>query len=292
MARMVKSVVVAVCSVVLVAAEAGVRDFTTTSGQVFRGELLDYNQATDRVTLKTEQGKTEQFKAGGLVDGDYLFVQDWDAVRLFSRTTHFRLYLYGPESLKKWSKIIWRRPPGNVEAQQTIKIDHNRVGYEIKFDNMTGHDLENVELKYNIIYMQERMDYWKEEKVQEIVVRPAVHRFPVIAAGKKLKFPSRTIVLRHKEVAEAGVRLRYLQGEGRFLKSEVLGMVFRASIKTRSGQATVREMRIPKDLSEGYAWVEPTAENTVWADDTISEKNDTKKPPTLWVEMGGSVGGD
>ncbi|VGO14781.1 hypothetical protein PDESU_03350 [Pontiella desulfatans] len=272
----------------VVAADAEVRDFRTQDGKSVRGEIESYKLQTDKLAIKTEGGKTVQLKADDLVDDDYVYVRDWDSVRLFSQNTHFRMYFNGPESLNKWSKILWRRPPGNVEAQQTYKIDHNRLGYEIKFDNQTGYDLENVELKYNLFYMQERMDYRVEEKVPDIVVRPCLERYAIVPSGKNNKFASKTIVLRRKEIAGAGTKLRYLEGEGRFLKSEMIGAIFRATITTRSGLSTVREIRMPKDLSEEYVWVEPTAENIVWADDSLDEREDVRRPPTLWVELGGS----
>ncbi|WP_372806696.1 hypothetical protein [Pontiella sp.] len=264
-----------------------VRDFRTRDGKVVRGELFAYNPRTDKLTIVTEKKKTVQLKGNDLADEDYIHVRDWDSVRLFSQNTHFRMYFSGPDSLNKWSRILWRRPPGKVDAQQTYRIDHNRMGYGIKFDNQTGYDLENLEIKYNIFYLQERMDYWKEEKVPEIVVRPCRLRMAVVPAGKNQKIATRTVVLRRKEIAAAGTKLRYLEGDGRFLKSQMIGAIFRISIRTRSGQAAVREIRLPKELSEHYVWVEPTAENSVWPDDDLDEREAVARPPTLWVEQGG-----
>ncbi len=265
---------------------AGIRDFHARNGTTVRGELLEYNRSLDRLTLRNEASKTVQIKGRELVAEDMDWVRDWDKVRLFSQNTHFRVYIIGPTSLNKWTKYLWRRPPGKVEPYITTKIFFERVGYDIKFDNQTGYDLENVQLKYNIFYRQERMDYRVEKKVPEIVVRPAVHTFTTIAQGRNMKFPSGSIVLRRKEIADASTKLRYLAGEGRFLKSELVGMVFRASITTPSGQATVREIRVPKNLSEEYVWVEPTADNSAWQDDQLDEREDTQKPPTLWEESG------
>ena len=267
---------------------AEVRDFTTRDGQTVKGEIQEYSLKTDKVTIRQGKGKSVQLKAAALSDNDFIYVRDWDAVRRFAQNTDFRIYLNDAVSMNKWTKYIWRRPPGKVEPYITWKTDFNRLSYQIKFENQTEYDLENVEIKYCIFYRQERMDYRIEEKVNDLVVRPCLHRFAIVPDGQNKKFNSRSIVLRRHEIAGAGNNLEYLEGDGRFLKSKLVGMVFRASIKTASGHSTVREIRLPKGLSEEYVWVEPSPENTRWPDDGLDEREETQRPPTLFEEMGGS----
>lgn len=269
-------------------ASAEMRDFSTQGGETVRAELLDYNLKTDKVTLKADTGKTVLLKADSLADKDFMYVRDWDAVRLFSKNTKFRIYLNEVESKNKWTKYSWRRNPGKVQPSHILTTYFNRLSYEIKFDNQTGYDLENVEIKYCIYYEQERLDHRIEEKVADLVVRPSLHTYAIIPDGQNKKFESNSIVLRRKDIL-GGTRMYYLEGEGRMLKSKTIGIIFRATIQTGSGLSMVREMRLPKDLSEEYVWVEPTPENTVWADDDLDGRTDIATPPTAWEEMGGKA---
>ena len=267
-------------------AVAEVREFTSKGGKVTFGEIVDYNVKSDAVKIKTDQGKTVQTKASTFVDEDFMYIRDWDAVRLFSRNEKFRIYLNDAVSKNKWTKNRWRRNPGKLAPQLTHTTDFNRMAYEIKFENQTGYDLENVEIKYCIYYEQERVDPFIEEKVTDLVVRPSLHYFTIIPDGLNKKFNSNSIILRRKEM-HPWTRFHYLEGERRFFRSKLIGMVFRSSITTLSGQTAVREIRLPKDLSEEYVWVEPTKENTVWPDDALDERDVIAKPPTPFEEMGG-----
>jgi hypothetical protein len=269
-------------------ASAEVREFTQKDGTAVFGEIIDYNMKTDAVKIKTDQGKTVSTKAGNFLDEDFMYIRDWDAVRLFSQNTDFRIYLNGPDSKNKWTKYLWYRRPGKLEPQHIRTIDFNRVGYEIKFDNQTGYDLENVDIKYCIFYEQQRMDHKIEEKVTDLVVRPSIHHFAIVPDGLNKKFDSNSIVLRRHQLGSGTRRIRYLEGDGYILKNQMIGMIFRASITTLSGQTAVREMRMPRDLSEEYVWIEPTEENTVWPDDDLDEREDTQKPPTQFELEGGS----
>jgi|GEM_PF-5243488 len=269
---------------------AEMREFATKDGQVIYGELQSYNLKTDKVQFKTDRGKRVQFKAATLLDEDFIYVRDWDAARLFSENNHFRIYLDGPESKNKWSKYLWRRRPGKREATQTYTIDFNKMGYTIKFENKTGYDLENVAIKYCIYYEQEHFDHTIEEKVADLVVRPSLHTYAIIPDGQNKRFESNAVVLRKKEhmPPAKGNVMRYLEGDGRFLKSQMIGMVFRVSITTLSGQTAVREVRVPRDLSEEYVWLEPTEANTAWPDDDLEEIEDTQRPQTQFELEGGS----
>jgi hypothetical protein len=278
-------------SMVLVSsrAVAEVREFTTNDGKAIFGEITDYDAKTDAVKIKTDQGKTIQTKASSFLDEDFMYIRDWDTVRLFSQNVNFRIYLNGPESLNKWAKFRWLERPGKVQPSKTHEIFLNRMGYEIKFSNETGYDLENVEIKYCIFYNQERLDWATEKKVTDLKVRPSVHRYAIVPEGINKKFSSNSIVLRRKEIqgSNQNNRFYFLEGEGRRIKSELIGIVFRAEIITATGHSAVREIRMPKDLSEKYVWVEPTEENTVWPDDELDEREDTKKPPTPFEAEGG-----
>ncbi|MCF7817047.1 MAG: hypothetical protein K9M54_04130 [Kiritimatiellales bacterium] len=272
---------------------AEMHEFTAKDGSVVQGEIMDYNVDTDVVSIKSDRGKTLQTKAGTFRDEDFKYIRDWDAVRLFSKNTHFRVYIDGPMSKNKWTKYTWYRGPGKREPYATWINNFNRMGYTIKFENQTGYDLENVVLKYCIYYEQERLDHAVEKKVTDLVVRPSVQLFTIVPNGINKKFESASIVLRSKEyVGGRQTLLRYLEGDGRLFRNKMIGMVFRAEIKTASGFSAVREVRQPIDLSEEYAWVEPTPENTIWPDDSLDESEDTKKPPTFWDERGGGGGSD
>jgi hypothetical protein len=267
---------------------AEVREFITTDGKSVSGEIKSYNQQTRRVQIKPKAGQVVQLKIDSLRDEDFVYVRDWDAVRRFSDAADFRIYLSELKSRNKWTKYSWRINPGKQEPTHTWTTDFERFECEVKIDNQTGYDLENVELKYCIFYEQERLDWAKEEKIADVVVRPSLHRYSILPDGDSKKFDSNAVVLRAKELMVGSSSLRYLEGEGRFLKSRALGMVFRAEIKTASGHSAVREVRVPKDLSEEYVWVEPTEENIVWPDDDLEEREDTQKPLTEFERMGGS----
>ena len=267
-------------------AQAEVREFTTKDGKAIFGEIVDYNVKTDVVKIKTDRGKMEETKGSTFLDEDFIYIRDWDAVRLFSQNAKFRIYLNESSSKSKWTKYRWLRHPGKKEATHTHTTDFNRLVYSMKFDNQTGYDLENVELKYCIYYEQDRLDHAIEEKVQDLVVRPAVHSFVIIQDGLNKKLDFKPIVLRRQEI-HGNTRARYLEGDGRFMRSELIGLVFRASITTLSGHTAIREIRLPKDLSEEYVWVEPTEENTVWPDDDLDDREDRQKPPTPFQESGG-----
>jgi hypothetical protein len=280
---------VCMLSVVLVAAScfAETYEFVTKDGTSVFGELKDYNIDTDLVQIKTDQGKTVQSKASSFRNEDFIYIRDWDAVRRFADNNYFRIYLSFPISRNKWDKYAWRENPGKVQPSN-IRIDHfERKGYELKFDNKTGYDLENVEIKYCLFYEQEILNHEIEKKEPHIICRPSIHKFAIVPDDLNKKWDSNSIVMREKEIAQAGSNLRYLRGDGRFLEHKFIGMIFRAKITTMSGQSTEREMRRPLDLSEEFVWVEPTEENTAWTDDDLDEKQDTYKPMTMFEKMGG-----
>ena len=255
---------------------AAPRTFTTITGGTISGEILDYNVKSDVVKIKNGSGETVQTKADTFRDEDFKFVREWDAIRFFPKNTHFRMYPTEFESKNKWLKVYWRRPPGQVQPYETSRTYFNRMGNSIKFENKTGYDLEGVAIKYCIFYVQERRDWKTETKVEDIVVRPSIHSFSILPDGVQKKFELNSIVLRNSQapLSDANQRLRYLDGDGRFLKSRMIGMILRATINTPTGQSAVREIRMPKNLSEEYVWVEPTSINTDWPDDNLDESDD------------------
>ena len=95
-----------------VVASAAEREFATLDGNRILGEIDSYDLKSDMVTIQTFGKKKVSMKASTLRDEDFKFIRDWDASRLFMQNTHFRMYIDGPQTRAKFTKYLWRRPPG------------------------------------------------------------------------------------------------------------------------------------------------------------------------------------
>ena len=276
------------------AVTAAGRTFDLVNGDQIEGIVQDYDMRSDRVTFNTASGRLT-IKADDLDDDSYRHVREWDALRKFSNPDNFRIILYDPEKLNTWLKYIWLRNPGKVEPYKTHEISLTRIGHDLKMINETGHDLEDVRIKYCLFYNQDRMDHFKEEKVTDIIVRPCIDEITIFPNDLTDRRTLKSIVLRDVEImytrtsgGGGWVEVKeYLEGDGVFLRSDFIGAIVRVEMESLDGNIIMHEKRYPKDLSEDYAWIEPSENNTYWEDDNISEVTDTYKPPTPFEEMGG-----
>ena len=276
------------------AVTAAGRTFDLVNGEQIEGMVQDYDMRSDRVTFNTASGRLT-IKADDLDDDSYRYVREWDALRKFSNPDNFRITLYDPEKLNTWEKFIWLRNPGKVEPYKTHEISLTRIGHDLKMINETGHDLENVRIKYCLFYNQDRMDHFKEEKVTDIIVRPCIDEITIFPNELTDRRTLKSIVLRDVEImytrtsgGGGWVEVKeYLEGDGVSLRSDFIGAIVRVEMESLDGNIIMHEKRYPKDLSEDYAWIEPSENNTYWEDDNISEVTDTYKPPTPFEEMGG-----
>ena len=276
------------------AVTATARIFNLMNGDQIEGMVQDYDMRSDRVTFNSASGRTT-VKADDLDNDSYRYVREWDALKKFSNPDNFRITLYDPEKLNTWEKFIWLRNPGKVEPYKTHEISLTRIGHDLKMINETGHDLENVRIKYCLFYNQDRMDHFKEEKVTDIIVRPCIDEITIFPNELTDRRTLKSIVLRDVEImytrtsgGGGWVEVKeYLEGDGVSLRSDFIGAIVRVEMESLDGNIIMHEKRYPKDLSEDYAWIEPSENNTYWEDDNISEVTDTYKPPTPFEEMGG-----
>ncbi len=280
--------------VLLVASGSAVeaRLFSLLDGQTVEGTLQDYDLRTDRVTIQAAGRRTLRLQGARLADQDFVYVRGWDAARKFKSNEHFRVSVDGPNSINMWRKMLWLRRPGKHQPYPTYRIDFERIGYELKYNNRTGYDLEKVRFKYCIFYRQEELDYWKEEKVTHLVTRPCEVAFEIIPNEQQQNFFAlKSVVLRDKEFLVGGpgeaYRTLYIEGDNRRWGAEFLGMILRIEMKGPGEEVAVREMRYPDDLPAECVWMEPTAENAAWPDDDMDELTDTSRPPTQFEERGG-----
>ena len=274
---------------------AASRTFNLMNGDQIEGVVQDYDMRSDRVTFKTASGRST-VKADDLDNDSYRYVREWDALRKFSNPDNFRITLYDPEKLNTWLKHIWLRNPGKAEPWKTHEISLTRIGHDLKMINETGHDLENINIKYCLFYNQDRIDHFKEERITETIVRPCIDEITIFPNELTDRRTLKSIVLRDVEImysrtsgAGGWVEVKeYLEGDGVFLRSDFIGAIVRVEMEDLDGNIIMHEKRYPKDLSDDYAWIEPTENNTLWEDDSISEVTDTYKPPTPFEEMGGT----
>ena len=276
------------------AVTATARIFNLMNGDQIEGMVQDYDMRSDRVTFNSASGRTT-VKADDLDNDSYRYVREWDALKKFSNPDNFRITLYDPEKLNTWLKYIWLRNPGKVEPYKTHEISLTRIGHDLKMINETGHDLEDVRIKYCLFYNQDRMDHFKEEKVTDIIVRPCIDEITIFPNELTDRRTLKSIVLRDVEImytrtsgGGGWVEVKeYLEGDGVSLRSDFIGAIVRVEMESLDGNIIMHEKRYPKDLSEDYAWIEPSENNTYWEDDNISEVTDIYKPPTPFEEMGG-----
>ena len=276
------------------AVTATARIFNLMNGDQIEGMVQDYDMRSDRVTFNSASGRTT-VKADDLDNDSYRYVREWDALKKFSNPDNFRITLYDPEKLNTWEKFIWLRNPGKVEPYKTHEISLTRIGHDLKMINETGHDLEDVRIKYCLFYNQDRMDHFKEEKVTDIIVRPCIDEITIFPNELTDRRTLKSIVLRDVEImytrtsgGGGWVEVKeYLEGDGVSLRSDFIGAIVRVEMESLDGNIIMHEKRYPKDLSEDYAWIEPSENNTYWEDDNISEVTDIYKPPTPFEEMGG-----
>ena len=263
---------------------------TLINGDIINGTILDYQNRSDLLTFRADDGNQIRIKGAQLSDDSFKYVRSWASVKAFEDKSKFRLYVYGPNSINTWIKRIWRRPPGKVEPQLSDEIKYKRIGYDIKYDNQTGFDLENLIIKYCIFYDQARFDWNTEERAVDIIVRPCLEEISILPNEFSEKISLKTVVLKDREHMyknDGWMLQKCKQDEGRFFPANFIGMILRVEMISPGGKMVVRETRYPNDLSEEYEWLEPTSENIVWTDDLLDEKTDITKPPTLFEEMGG-----
>ena len=274
--------------------DSSARTFTLMDGTSLEGKIQDYDIRSDKVIILTKTGR-KSINADLLNNESYKFVRNWDAVRQFQNPDKFRITMYGPDKLSTWLKNIWLRNPGKVDPWLTHEISLTRIGYDLKLINETGHDLENLKVKYCLFYKQDRMDHQIEERVTDIVVRPCIDEYNIFPNESTERYTLKSVVLRDVEIiyvrtsgGGGWVEIKeYLEGDGRFLRSDFIGAILRVEMQALDGNVVSHENKYPKDLSEEYQWLEPTNENIYWEDDYIKDVSDTVKPPTPYEEMGG-----
>lgn len=268
----------------------GARALTLVNGDTLQGTIVDYQARTDLLTFRSDDGKQARFKGTQLDDASFKYVRSWAAVEAFNDPAQFRLYVYGPNKVNNWIKRTWRRPPGKVEPHLSYEIKLERIGYDLKYDNQTGFDLENVQIKYCLFYDQARFDWFKEERAVDVITRSCVENFTILPNEYTEKIRLKTVVLRNKEHMysnDGWMLVECKQNQGRFFPANFLGMILRVSLTDADGNEIFRETKYPEDLNDNFEWVEPALENSEWPDDNLDDKTDITKPPTRFEEMGG-----
>ncbi|MFL2859881.1 MAG: hypothetical protein ACJ0BW_03975 [Pontiellaceae bacterium] len=269
------------------------RVFTLMDGTTVEGQIQDYDLRSEKAIIRTKL-RRKSIKADDLDNESYKYVINWDAARQFGNPDKFRITMYGPEKISSWLNDIWLRNPGKVQPWKTHEISLSRMGYDLKLINDTGHDLENIKVKYCLFYKQDRMDHSLEERVTDVVVRSCLEKYSIFPNESTDRRALKSIVLRDVEiiyVKTSGLYWtevkEYLEGDGRFLRSDFIGAILRVEMEDPDGNIVSHENRYPKDLPSTYEWVEPTESNAYWDDDYIEDITDTYKPPTPFEEMGG-----
>lgn len=269
----------------------GARSLTLVNGDTLQGTIVDYQARTDVLTFRSDNGKPARFKGAQLDDESFKYVRSWAAAEAFKDPAQFRVYVYGPNKVKNWIKRIWRRPPGKVEPHLSYEIKMERIGYDLKYDNQTGFDLENVQIKYCLFYDQARFDWIKEDRAVDVITRSCIENFTILPNESSEKISLKTVVLRNKEHMysnDGWMLVECKQDQGRFFPANFIGMLVRVSLTDADGNEIFRETKYPDDLSVDLEWIEPSLENLEWPDDNLDDKTDITKPPTRFEEMGGT----
>ena len=122
--------------------EEGYRTFSDTQGRTFKGQLIDYEAASETVVLTRSDGRTARTQLARFSDEDRLFIIEWGASHRFQK---------GLEIIPTSSSTPLPREEAGISDVTKKVFD---VFYEIHFVNRTDAPFEKIDYEYCIFYNQ------------------------------------------------------------------------------------------------------------------------------------------
>jgi hypothetical protein len=128
--------------IAVLADDEGFRIFSDQNGRTFKGQLKEYNAASETVVLRRSDGKTGSIQLALFSDEDRVFIIDWGASRRF---------LEGLDIVPSLKTIAVSKKESGISGFTKRVFDSS---YEVRFINGTDAPFGRIEFEYCIFYNQ------------------------------------------------------------------------------------------------------------------------------------------
>jgi hypothetical protein len=232
----------------LFAAEAALREFHDQQGRTVKIELLSWNKASGKLSVEMENGRRISVKPSIFSEKDQQYIADWLQDQVFMNDRYLRLDV---EKRSAGQRKETKEIQSNQNSEDEVKINIDKVVYELTLENKGHTDLVNCTVEYMLFYEKEEFGSNAD---------PALK----YEAGKKMLEElkcgdSANVVTKPAEMTTYKLPPGWVWTNGASTKSrdQVLGLWVKITRKSADGRTLVREYCEPGSLKEKHRW-EPT----------------------------------
>lgn len=226
---------IACCTVLGLQTFGETRIFTDAQGRNIEAELEKFEESSSTVTIQRAGSRqSKRVPLSVFSDKDQAYIRDWGRLQALN-DSRFKAVI------SKSSKRDSQKSYG-TSASTEVVTDHC---FNIRFENGTKNNLENMELEYVIFYEQEqhvgRNSYKSEAKSGTLYKKETI----TVPARKNVEFTSEKVTLYEWKAYSLAP-----------IAADIEGIRLRLTLTSAGGAKMTREFAYPSKLK--YPWTSKT----------------------------------
>lgn len=226
---------------VMGAARAEMHAFELKDGRTLEAEVMGYNAKLGKVELKRQDGKCVKVKPGVFVEADQAYINDWSSLDSFRNKSSFKVDL-NKNTVEKWK-----------EDGEVHEVRHERLEYEVSFENRATIPIKNLNVEYCIFYEQERSRPGHKKTTTKLYKAGKLDLDKLLAKEKRT-LVTESIVLSRYDFNST--EFYYDNGDPESASGKIKGIWMRLTVGINGGEIAVRNIFKPASLEGRYTWKE------------------------------------
>ena len=215
------------------------RIFTSMDDRTVEAEIKSYDETSNIVELKRNNGKLFKVNANIFSKNDQLFIKDFAKIESFMDEKLF--YLEFSEKILKKTK----------QEDTVYSASGEVIAYEILVKNRSKHSFEDIDISYKIFYEDEEFNQNTRKKETRVESKRGNYSIQNLLSKTEKVFDTSEIVLMKTEFNSD----YYLVGGGNpDTRDSLIGIWVKVSIKDTDKNIYTQNFSLPLSIQEKYTW--------------------------------------
>ncbi|MFL2859129.1 MAG: hypothetical protein ACJ0BW_00110 [Pontiellaceae bacterium] len=215
------------------------RIFTSMDDRTVEAEIKSYDETSNIVELKRNNGKLFKVNANIFSKNDQLFIKDFAKIESFMDEKLFYL---------EFSEQIIER----IKKEDTVYFASGEViSYEILVKNRSKYSFEDIVINYKIFYEDEEFNRDTRKKETRVESKRGNYSIQNLLSKTEKVFDTSEIVLMKTEFNSD----YYLVGGGNpDTRDSLIGIWVKVSVKDTGKNIYTQNFSLPLSIQEKYTW--------------------------------------
>jgi len=221
------------------------RDFRDQQGRTVRIEPVSWNRISGQLTVKMEDGRRVSVDPAVFCEEDRQFIQRWreDEIFLNERYLQFTVQKKRLDRRSETKEIKSSR-----DESGTVKIEIDKIGYDLVFENKGASDLSELTVEYMLFYEKEEFGSTADAVVKYEVGREVLRD---LRYGQPVSVPTKGADITTYKLPSGWTWKNNAPTKSR---DQVLGVWVKFSKPAADGGRLEREFCSPSNLKEKHRW--------------------------------------